>query len=174
MKDRNPDQAHEPHYAFIFLFCLGNFFQNFGPNVTTFVVPAEIFPTRYRTTAYGITAACGKLGAILSQVMLAGLEKRPSQESGVWVKTLYVSCRIALRKAMRLTRALRFPVYALFMFTGLLSTCLIPETKGVTLEDISAEEEDPSIGEVALRQTEPLTHSPALRNRLYDNSPRSF
>jgi PHS family inorganic phosphate transporter-like MFS transporter len=54
--------------AFVFLYCLANFFQNFGPNVTTFVIPGEIFPTRYRSTAHGISAASGKLGAIISQV----------------------------------------------------------------------------------------------------------
>ena len=54
--------------AFVFLYCLADFFQNFGPNVTTFVIPGEIFPTRYRSTANGIAAASGKLGAIISQV----------------------------------------------------------------------------------------------------------
>ena len=48
------------------------FFQNFGPNATTFVIPGEVFPTRYRSTAHGISVACGKLGALVS---LAGLFK---------------------------------------------------------------------------------------------------
>ena len=55
--------------AFVALYCLANFFTNFGPNVTTFIIPGEIFPTRYRSTAHGITAACGKLGAIVSQII---------------------------------------------------------------------------------------------------------
>jgi PHS family inorganic phosphate transporter-like MFS transporter len=54
--------------AFVFLYCLTNFFQNFGPNTTTFIIPGEIFPTRYRSTAHGISAASGKLGAIVAQV----------------------------------------------------------------------------------------------------------
>lgn len=54
---------------FVFLFCLANLFQNFGPNTTTFVIPGEIFPTRYRSTAHGISAATGKLGAIVAQLM---------------------------------------------------------------------------------------------------------
>lgn len=54
--------------VFVFLYCLANFFQNFGPNTTTFIIPGEIFPTRYRSTAHGISAACGKLGAIVAQV----------------------------------------------------------------------------------------------------------
>jgi PHS family inorganic phosphate transporter-like MFS transporter len=57
--------------AFVFLYCLANFFQNFGPNMTTFVIPGEVFPTRYRSTAHGISAASGKLGAIVAQVGFA-------------------------------------------------------------------------------------------------------
>lgn len=43
--------------------------QNFGPNTTTFIVPGESFPTRYRSTAHGISAGSGKLGAIIAQVI---------------------------------------------------------------------------------------------------------
>jgi PHS family inorganic phosphate transporter-like MFS transporter len=53
---------------------LANFFQNFGPNSTTFVIPGEAFPTRYRSTGHGISAACGKLGAIVAQVGFAQLK----------------------------------------------------------------------------------------------------
>ncbi|KAL0954784.1 hypothetical protein HGRIS_003734 [Hohenbuehelia grisea] len=60
--------------AFVFLYCLANFFQNFGPNTTTFIVPGEAFPTRYRSTAHGISAASGKLGAIVAQVGFARLK----------------------------------------------------------------------------------------------------
>ena len=67
-------QATDPgKKAFVFLYCLANFFQNFGPNVTTFVVPGEAFPTRYRSTAHGISAASGKLGAVVAQVGFARL-----------------------------------------------------------------------------------------------------
>lgn len=59
--------------AFVFLYCLANFFQNFGPNSTTFIVPGEVFPTRYRSTGHGISAASGKLGAIVAQVGFARL-----------------------------------------------------------------------------------------------------
>ncbi len=38
---------------------------NFGPNSTTYITPAELFPTRYRATCHGISAASGKLGSIL-------------------------------------------------------------------------------------------------------------
>ena len=55
--------------AFVVLYCPANFFANFGPSVTTFTIPGKIFPTRYRT-AHGIAAACGKLGAIVPQIIL--------------------------------------------------------------------------------------------------------
>ncbi|CAA7265545.1 unnamed protein product [Cyclocybe aegerita] len=60
--------------AFVFLYCLANFFQNFGPNVTTFIIPREIFPICYRSTAHGISAASGKLGAIVAQVGFSQLK----------------------------------------------------------------------------------------------------
>lgn len=44
---------------------------NFGPNSTTYIIPAELFPTRYRATCHGISAAGGKLGSILVQVFSA-------------------------------------------------------------------------------------------------------
>lgn len=49
----------------IFLILLGQLFFNFGPNSTTYILPAELFPTRYRASCHGISAAAGKLGSIL-------------------------------------------------------------------------------------------------------------
>jgi MFS transporter, PHS family, inorganic phosphate transporter len=45
---------------FLLLFGVTYFFAEFGPNTTTFVYPAEIFPVRVRTTSHGIAAAAGK------------------------------------------------------------------------------------------------------------------
>ena len=55
------------------LYIICQFFCNFGPNVTTFIVPGECFPTRYRSTAHGISAASGKIGAIIAQTALGTL-----------------------------------------------------------------------------------------------------
>ncbi len=44
---------------FIILFALIQFFFQFGANTTTFVIPVEVFPTRFRATAHGLLAACG-------------------------------------------------------------------------------------------------------------------
>ena len=32
------------------IYCTGLVFFNFGPNATTFIIPGEIFPTRFRST----------------------------------------------------------------------------------------------------------------------------
>lgn len=50
---------------FLLIYGLSYFFTEFGPNVTTFVYPAEIFPVMVRTTAHGIAAALGKVGAFI-------------------------------------------------------------------------------------------------------------
>jgi len=62
-----------PPGGLVALYCLANFFTNFGPNTTTFILPGEVFPTRYRSTGHGISAAAGKTGAILSQALIGPL-----------------------------------------------------------------------------------------------------
>ncbi|KAF9364045.1 Inorganic phosphate transporter pho84 [Mortierella sp. NVP85] len=105
---------------FIFLFAATQFFQNFGPNSTTFIVPGEVFPTRYRSTGHGIAAGSGKLGAIIAQVGFSRLKDHggPNQ----FIPQL-------------------LQIFALFMFIGLLVTFLIPETRGKTLEELSGEDD---------------------------------
>ncbi|KAL5714218.1 putative inorganic phosphate transporter 1-7 [Ranunculus cassubicifolius] len=55
--------------GFIVMYAMTFFFANFGPNATTFIVPAEIFPARFRSTCHGISAASGKLGAIIGALV---------------------------------------------------------------------------------------------------------
>ncbi|MGP6206973.1 MFS transporter [Cuniculiplasma sp. SKW3] len=50
---------------FIAIFGLSYFFIEFGPNLTTFVYPPEIFPAQARGTGTGIAASAGKIGAFL-------------------------------------------------------------------------------------------------------------
>lgn len=47
------------------VYAVSYFFTEFGPNTTTFVLPAECFPTSVRATGHGISAAVGKLGAVI-------------------------------------------------------------------------------------------------------------
>lgn len=114
--------------AFVFLYCLANFFQNFGPNTTTFIVPGEVFPTRYRSTAHGISAASGKLGAVVAQVGFQRLRNIGGKDK--FLKHI-------------------LEIFAFFMLTGIFSTLLIPETKGRTLEELSNEKQEGFIQGVA-------------------------
>ena len=54
---------------FLLIYGLSYFFTEFGPNVTTFVYPAELFPVMIRSTGHGIAAACGKVGAFLGALL---------------------------------------------------------------------------------------------------------
>jgi len=56
------------------LLCFMFFFMNAGPNVTTYILPGEIFPTRARAACHGISAASGKMGAVIGTAMLLPLE----------------------------------------------------------------------------------------------------
>jgi MFS transporter, PHS family, inorganic phosphate transporter len=61
------------HAVTIVFYALSQFVFNLGPNTLTFIIPAEIFPTRYRATCHGLSAASGKLGSIIIQVILLRL-----------------------------------------------------------------------------------------------------
>ncbi|KAI0709941.1 inorganic phosphate transporter [Earliella scabrosa] len=107
--------------AFVVLYCFANFFQNFGPNTTTFIVPGEAFPTRYRATAHGISAASGKFGAVVAQLAFQ------------WLKDVGGPNKF-------LNHILE--IFAFFMLTGVLSTTLIPETSHKSLEMLSNESQE--------------------------------
>ncbi|KAF2760691.1 phosphate permease [Pseudovirgaria hyperparasitica] len=109
--------------ALLALYVLSQFFFNFGPNATTFIVPGECFPTRYRSTSHGISAASGKVGAIIAQVLIGPLRTRgspPPHTASPWLNHV-------------------MEIYALFMFLGIFTTFLIPETKRKTLEQLAGE-----------------------------------
>jgi MFS transporter, PHS family, inorganic phosphate transporter len=108
--------------AFLALYVLAQFFFNFGPNSTTFIVPGECFPTRYRSTSHGISAACGKIGSIIGQAAIA-----PLREVG----------GTPLTPDPWMDHVLQ--LYALFMLLGCGTTLLIKETAGKTLEELSGE-----------------------------------
>ncbi|KAG6008964.1 hypothetical protein E4U21_003516 [Claviceps maximensis] len=50
-----------------------HFILNFGANTLTFMIPAEIFPTCYRCTCHGISAAAGKFGSIVAVLVVYGI-----------------------------------------------------------------------------------------------------
>lgn len=112
--------------ALLGLYVIAQFFFNFGPNSTTFVVPGECFPTRYRSTSHGFSAASGKMGAIIAQVVFGPLRTRGAKplatgkDASPWLKHI-------------------MQIFALFMLAGLLTSFLIPETKRKTLEELAGE-----------------------------------
>ncbi|OXV06083.1 hypothetical protein Egran_06149 [Elaphomyces granulatus] len=61
----SPEHIH----AFQTIYFLSSFFNQFGPNAVTFIVAAEVFPVPIRATAHGISAATGKLGALVAAIM---------------------------------------------------------------------------------------------------------
>ncbi|MGC8542273.1 MAG: MFS transporter, partial [Phycisphaerae bacterium] len=59
-----PELSHTV-VPFILVFGLSYFFTEFGPNVITFIISAEMYPVNLRTTGHGISAGLGKFGAFL-------------------------------------------------------------------------------------------------------------
>jgi len=57
------------------LFGLTFLFANFGPNVTTFILPSEIYPTCVRATCHGLSAAAGKAGGAVGAAVFPLLER---------------------------------------------------------------------------------------------------
>ncbi|MFS7959944.1 putative major facilitator, sugar transporter, major facilitator superfamily [Helianthus anomalus] len=68
---------------FIILYGFTFFFSNFGPNTTTFIVPAELFPARFRATCHGISGAVGKVGAIIGSIGYVWASRDPPNGLGV-------------------------------------------------------------------------------------------
>lgn len=51
------------------IYFLSSFFNQFGPNSTTFLLAAEVFPASIRATSHGVSAAVGKLGALAPAIL---------------------------------------------------------------------------------------------------------
>ncbi|KAJ4836256.1 hypothetical protein Tsubulata_047632 [Turnera subulata] len=103
---------------FTFLFGLTFFFANFGPNSTTFIVPAELFPARFRSTCHGFSAAAGKAGAIIGAFVVQAYTVKGNVKD--------------IRKAII--------GLAVVNLIGFFFTFFVPETKGKSLEELSGED----------------------------------
>lgn len=86
------DYAHLGTAGKFVCFTIAQLFFNFGANATTFIVPGEIFPSRVRGFAHGISAAIGKLGAILSGVLFNWLSSKIGVAKVLWI---FVACSLA-------------------------------------------------------------------------------
>ncbi|GMJ01796.1 phosphate transporter 1;5, PHOSPHATE TRANSPORTER 5 [Hibiscus trionum] len=119
-------KSHHP--GFLVMYSLTFFFANFGPNATTFVVPAEIFPARLRSTCHGISAAAGKAGAIVGSFgFLYASQSQTKPDEGY-------NPGIGVKNALMVLGAVNF--------LGFLFTFLVPESKGKSLEELTGENEE--------------------------------
>jgi PHS family inorganic phosphate transporter-like MFS transporter len=55
----------------VFLYGLTFFFANYGPNTSTFVLPSIVYSAECRSTFNGLSAAAGKLGALVGATLFA-------------------------------------------------------------------------------------------------------
>ncbi|PGH04107.1 hypothetical protein AJ80_08569 [Polytolypa hystricis UAMH7299] len=96
------------------LYIITQLFFEIGPNFTTFMIPAEVFPTRLRCTAHGISAASGKIASVIVQFFVAYAPIGPLRASDPGTEWLgYVII-----------------IFAAFMVLGAAVTkWLIPETR---------------------------------------------
>ncbi|KAF6150980.1 hypothetical protein GIB67_026901 [Kingdonia uniflora] len=120
----------ENRIGFVMMYALTFFFANFGPNATTFVVPAEIFPARLRSTCHGISAAAGKAGAIIGAfgfLYAAQSQDKTKADAGY-------PAGIGVKNSLIMLGVINF--------FGMLFTLLVPESNGRSLEDMSGENEE--------------------------------
>jgi PHS family inorganic phosphate transporter-like MFS transporter len=98
---------------FLLVYGVSYFFTEFGPNMTTFVMPSELYPVDMRATGHGISAGIGKLGAFIGVFLFPVL-----------------SSSLGLRGTLALTAGVSVLGFAL--------TLVLPEPAGRSLEDLPA------------------------------------
>jgi MFS family permease len=98
---------------FLLVYGVSYFFTEFGPNMTTFVMPSEIYPVSMRATGHGISAGVGKFGAFIGVFLFPILEDS-----------------LGLRGTLLLTAGVSVLGFAL--------TLVLPEPAGRSLEDMAA------------------------------------
>jgi MFS family permease len=96
---------------FLLVYGVSYFFTEFGPNMTTFVMPSELYPVSMRATGHGISAGVGKLGAFI----------------GVFLFPI-LNDSLGLRGTLLLTAGVSALGFAL--------TLVLPEPAGRSLEDM--------------------------------------
>ena len=98
---------------FLLVYGVSYFFTEFGPNMTTFVMPSELYPVSMRATGHGISAGIGKFGAFIGVFLFPVLQTS-----------------LGLRGTLLLTAGVAVAGFAL--------TLVLPEPSGVSLEDMAA------------------------------------
>ena len=98
---------------FLLIYGISYFFAEFGPNTTTFILSAELYPVSLRTTGHGLSAGIAKFGAFI----------------GVFVFPLLTN-RLGLNGTLTITFA--------FAVAGFLLTLLLPEPAMQSMESLSS------------------------------------
>jgi MFS family permease len=96
---------------FLLVYGVSYFFTEFGPNMTTFVMPSELFPVSMRATGHGISAGIGKFGAFIGVFLFPVLNSS-----------------LGLRGTLLLTAGVSVLGFAL--------TLVLPEPSGRSLEEM--------------------------------------
>jgi len=115
---------------FLMVYGISYFFTEFGPNVTTFVMPGELYPVSVRATGHGISAGIGKFGAFIGVFLFPVLQDN-----------------LGLRGTLLLTAGVSA--------AGALLTLVLPEPAGRSLEDISGHHDVVAAAERLLADTGP-------------------
>jgi MFS family permease len=102
---------------FMLVYGVSYFFTEFGPNMTTFVMPSELYPVSMRATGHGISAGVGKLGAFVGVFLFPVLQTS-----------------LGLRGTLLLTAGVSV--------AGLALTLVLPEPSGRSLEDMADSSHD--------------------------------
>ena len=120
---------------FLLVYGVSYFFTEFGPNMTTFVMPSELYPVTMRTTGHGISAGIGKLGAFIGVFLFPVLETS-----------------LGLRGTLLLTAGVSV--------AGLALTLVLPEPACRSLDDISGQDGVVSAAELVLAEADSQTIVP--------------
>ena len=121
---------------FLLVYGVSYFFTEFGPNMTTFVMPSELYPVSMRATGHGISAGVGKLGAFI----------------GVFLFPI-LNDSLGLRGTLLLTAGVSALGFAL--------TFVLPEPAGRSLEDMPTSTRDIRTRPLPLASPHQPTEDPA-------------
>ena len=114
---------------FLVVYGVSYFFTEFGPNMTTFVMPSELYPVTMRATGHGISAGIGKLGAFIGVFLFPVLQSS-----------------LGLRGTLLLTAGVSV--------LGLALTLVLPEPAGRSLDDIAGHDDLAPAPRFALAQAD--------------------
>ena len=121
---------------FLLVYGVSYFFTEFGPNMTTFVMPSELYPVTMRATGHGISAGIGKLGAFIGVFLFPILQTS-----------------LGLRGTLLLTAGVSALGFAL--------TLVLPEPAGRSLEDMHASTREAGARPLRLANQHQHTEDPA-------------